>query len=581
MNQFLSRISQLQSVHDVMLLSPLGEPLFYACTTSPAGISQNTVTSWNTVIACLNATETADFVFETGHYYLLDTKIGHIVIGLTQTASLTKVRDACCGVKVKLKDSAVRKKTLLKLLADTDDIFKAHVIKLLVPFADEEVAQALTALLQKEKLMKADVRNKLLLFICRALGYCPSMAGLLSLRTFLTNHQTTGDSLPLEIKTAAQLAIHQLELSTASITAEATSQDEGREKTIFEKDVTVHQETKHISITDLPQEQQIVAAIEDGDTKQARALILLLIKTCSAKKQFDKAEQLRNWLIEIDSMALLEIVRAAEIIEEAQKASITQEHQTTWKELTTLLSPETFSALYHATTPKHFNDGEIIVRQGQLKHVLFFINSGRVQLFTRCQGSQTALNVLEQGTIFGAEAFFENSVWTISAKSMGAEVLILQDTQFQTLQDNFPSVETKLKLFCSRLPAHSKYFQKSKRTRRQFERKSLSCRVAITVLGPKGEDTGIHTKGELLDISTGGMSMSIHASQKHIAKRLLGKTIRVTISGGMYSGSVIGEGDIRAVRGFNLIGNQYSLHVEMHKQLSYKDIQQALTAGKE
>ena len=56
--------------------------------------------------------------------------------------------------------------------------------------------------------------------------------------------------------------------------------------------------------------------------------------------------------MQIDAMALREIIRAAEIIEQAKRASVNREFQHTWKELELALSSEEFSTLYHAMTPR-------------------------------------------------------------------------------------------------------------------------------------------------------------------------------------------------------------------------------------
>ena len=56
-------------------------------------------------------------------------------------------------------------------------------------------------------------------------------------------------------------------------------------------------------------------------------LWLAQIEICAHKKQFDMAEQLREWLIQADSTSLREIIRAAEIIEEQKNAAISDEYR--------------------------------------------------------------------------------------------------------------------------------------------------------------------------------------------------------------------------------------------------------------
>jgi hypothetical protein len=89
----------------------------------------------------------------------------------------------------------------------------------------------------------------------------------------------------------------------------------------------------------------------------------------------------REWLMDIDPMALAEVVRAGEIIDEAKIKSVDTDHLQVWKKLCETLTDEEFATLYHAAEHQIYRINDVIVSQGEVRPGLFFINSGTVKLF--------------------------------------------------------------------------------------------------------------------------------------------------------------------------------------------------------
>ena len=71
--------------------------------------------------------------------------------------------------------------------------------------------------------------------------------------------------------------------------------------------------------------------------------------------QFVQAQKLREWLIEIDSTAVGQILRASEIIEQEKVAAIDKGHLEIWSELYDILTTDEFSAVYYALKHKEFS----------------------------------------------------------------------------------------------------------------------------------------------------------------------------------------------------------------------------------
>ncbi|MEE4243568.1 MAG: PilZ domain-containing protein, partial [Desulfopila sp.] len=87
------------------------------------------------------------------------------------------------------------------------------------------------------------------------------------------------------------------------------------------------------------------------------------------------------------------------------------------------------------------------------------------------------------------------------------------------------------------------------------------------LLGKDGKETGVRFKGELFDISRGGVSFFMRVSKKKNADMLFGNKIRITLptGGGRqqdFSGIIV------AVRGHHVVSNEYSVHVRFASQLA-------------
>ena len=481
MNSFLNKIAQLDSIREVMLLSLQGDLLFCR-QVGMSVMASREIACWNEIINDLGRPSTAEFAFSKGHYYLHSTDVGYVIVGMTNEKSLKKIRIACENVREKLVDPIVRKRVLLKMLSESEEMTKPHLVNALNALADAPAARA------------ANLSTKV-----------------------------------------------------ASL-AEGSNSDE----------------------------MQVKALLGKGQKNQAVALIMQLITSNAKAKCFHKAEQLRDWLMQIDSMALVESIRAAEIIEQEKSASISDEYLLIWKELVNTLSPEEFASLYHAMTQKEYANGEMVVNQGEFHATLFFVNRGSVQVSAVSQGREVPLMVVRSGEILGSDTFFDVSVWTVNAVSKGASLSLLTWEKLHSQKESSPALHAKLRDFCARFTSPSKHFTTSSRTRRHFERKKAVGRATIVLLDQNGREAGLVVKGELLDISTGGAAISLRFSKKKSAAALLGKKIRVNIRPDAAPITVLCIGKVMAVRCHDFIGNDYSLHIEFDHELSSAEIQKVV-----
>ena len=115
---------------------------------------------------------------------------------------------------------------------------------------------------------------------------------------------------------------------------------------------------------------------------------------------------MRSRIFEIDDMALGEIIRSGEIIEEEKNQSIDGNHREIWAGLYDSLSTEEANALYFAFTKAVYESGETIFHLGDRKPRLYFFNSGRAKIVYYQEGREVLLKTVNPGEFAGEDTFF-------------------------------------------------------------------------------------------------------------------------------------------------------------------------------
>jgi len=577
MNTFLSKISRLSSIQEVLFISTRGELLFLN-SKNDSNKSDDNVSTWNAIIDSLNSPIEAEFFFEKGGYYLHYTDIGYVVVGMNGFSSLKNIKSACANLQAKLSDPTICIKVLLTMLDEADDTLKPQLVTALFPFANNNISEKLLVLLGKEAEFDPAIRSKLLVNIFQILGQCGSPSAQHALKKLLKEHSSSRIALENEARYAAQVALAQLDLEISPESKTAHPRKEVLSKNVQTDrapSVNPPSPSENGYAAQVPKGQRILDLLNQSTKGEAIALVLEQIEICAGKKQFDMAEQLREWLIEIDSSSLREIIRAAEIIEEEKKASISDEQLGIWRKLVSTLSTEDYSSLYHSMIHKQYNNGEIVVQQGEYISTLFFVNSGRVQLYSANQEGEYALKVVEAGEIFGAETFFDISIWTMSAKSLGADLSLLTWDRLLKLKEGNPALQTKLMGFCSQFKLTNVAFNKASTTRRKFERIKVSGKVAVSLLTKAGDASQLGLKGTLMDISKGGLAFSLRFSKKKNAIALLQRNLKVTVRTVFSNESLQRNGVVKAVKCHDYVGNHYTIHMKFDEELSNEEVYQA------
>ncbi|MGI9569963.1 MAG: Crp/Fnr family transcriptional regulator, partial [Desulfobulbia bacterium] len=456
MKSFLNKIAQLSSVQQLMLLDLEGSVL-YSFPPDSSNNGSNKASDWRQVIEDLGNSETADFAFENGRFYLIRLDFGNLLVGVNHDEHVKTIKEGCETVRDKLRDDSIRRNVLIRMFTEHRKAIKPRYIRVLKSVAGPEVAHVLMPFLNSVDLLPPDSRDSLVSVTCQALGVCRTKEALEALQGYLKNQENSKGEDSEAIR-SAQIAITQLELDNVDQPSQTSTLDLPDN---IQDNPTITNDQKELS----PDDRQIQNLLQQDKKTEAISLIMDLIRDNAEKKDFGQAERYRQMLLDTDSMALREIISAAEIIEEEKSSSINELLISTWEDLIRELSLEEFSALYYATRPRNSASEEIIAEQGDFLSSLFFVNSGRVQLYTNNNGRDTPFKTVEQGEIFGADSFFDISVWTYNAKSLGASLSILTWKRLASLNKDYPALQKNLLDYCSRFRTDSAYFGKPSTSR--------------------------------------------------------------------------------------------------------------------
>ncbi len=324
------------------------------------------------------------------------------------------------------------------------------------------------------------------------------------------------------------------------------------------------------------EEKLVETYLQEHKKEQAVDLLFDLIIKHTQTGNFTKAEALRERLFEVDSMALNEIVKSAEIIETAKLAAMNQAHKETWSHLYNILTKEEKIALYYAMKTAAYEPGQIIFQQGEMNANLYLINAGQAKLFYYKDKHAILLNTLGPGDIAGEDTFFTNSTCTTSVMAHSAvKINFIEKTVLRKWQAEAPNLVNKLQDYCAKLEPIKELLQQKELERRAHPRYAVSGSATIKILDKP--DSKIF-KGDLSDISASGVSFVMNTSPQ-AAEGLLGcdLNLKFTLLGDFPEVSVDQAGRIVGVHG--QMFNEYYINVKWEQPLDDQLINRIKSSG--
>ncbi len=315
-------------------------------------------------------------------------------------------------------------------------------------------------------------------------------------------------------------------------------------------------------------EELVDRYLEKGQKEAAVKLLFDLVSRYAKIKNFAKAEALRDKLFDVDPMALSEITKAAEIIEEEKSESIDQDHRQIWSGLYDSLSSDEANVLFYALEEAVYDTDHIVFNQGQYNSNLYLIDQGSLKLIYRQGRKEFLLKTLEQGSIAGEDTFLPIAVCTTSLVTISRVKLhLLKQGVIKEWKDKYPALASRLNDYCNKFENVNVLIEEKGLDRRVYKRIDASGGVQAQILGSSGSPVGKPFKGEMRDLSMGGACLQIKASGHESARLLLGRKLNLQFMPPEdLSTNMIDQGSTVVGVGYHLF-NDYSIHVKFEKLL--------------
>jgi hypothetical protein len=476
-----------------------------------------------------------------------------------------------CVVKLAGRAMKVR---LLDGLGAVNDSLKIYIIRMLAEFdgKDESILSALCDLAEERSAHPADSDNDLLSAVIAALGAFPSQRSIDMLGYLRRQYENCPESDNL------LLQIHQtLKKVTPRLRHNQRSPASQQETVSFESDPVQKQIAYNKAIKT---EEAVRKLLRQGDSKGAGKLLYEHALAAGRERDFVTAEMLRDRILEVDPMALAELVELGEWIEEQKTALIGDHHLEIWSNLYEEMTTEEFTALYQELRREEYRKGDLIVEAGESDVSLYFLNSGYISLNCIIGGNEHFLKRMGPGDVLGSEQFFSASVWTVSLRALShVEVQVLDHDAFTALTDIFPELGQKLLRYCDRYAKIPELLKMSGDDRREYPRFSLTLSTQNYLRDPYGTKGARQFCGELVDISRNGLAFAVRLSSRSSARLLLGRPIVSVIQAGGES-LVQCFGIVVGVRTQDAVVMKFTVHVKLAKKIDDSVFKRIVSMGR-
>jgi len=461
---------------------------------------------------------------------------------------------------------STRKQFLLKALKSVPPQLTGHVIALLGDIPDDSLVVPLADLLDKASINQSKCGTGLQVTTCQALGKIGSVKAIPILKKIIANNTIPGTNTEEQkndvILQAAQQALQHIQHGSMQTLR----------KTRVKKVMGLPMAADHISA----KEAAIIRIAMTGDKKKALRKLFDLIRQCAANKDFQNAERLRERLYEIAPLALNAIIQSAEVIERARSGVVGPGFLQIWSDMRQELSAREFSAIYHELKNRSLQAEEILVKQGTANNELFFINHGSIKVSYKQDEREIFIKSLSAGEIVG-ENFFNASVWTVSLRALTpSRISVLSRSSFSRWHEEFPGLKGKLEAFCKRSNNVHDLLDQKGLSRRISVRYQLARKVQVQMTDGSGKRIGRAFRGELSDISKGGLALLIGMAEQENGRLLLGREMQVAIPVGGKHGQLQIQGQVQAVHPSKPPAIEVLLHIVFHDELEQEALQTIL-----
>ncbi len=279
---------------------------------------------------------------------------------------------------------------------------------------------------------------------------------------------------------------------------------------------------------DLSEMEQVDRYVTAGNPEAAASFLVESITRHARDKDFISAESLRDKLYDVAPMALNEIVKANQIIEEEKGRSIDAQHLKLWAGLYDTLEGDESGEFYYAMKPVSIKAGLPVYEKGNLDSNLYFLQKGQVNMvhWDNTRDQEVVLKKISPGEFFNQDAFFSFTVTTSTMiASHDSELTFLEKSCLNNWEKKFAGLGPKLQSYCRNGESMYDLAKKAGIELRTDPRILTSLPALIQFVDPAGKPQKKPFKVSLFDIAVGGTSFELKLMRKSEADQILGQHI--------------------------------------------------------
>jgi len=316
-------------------------------------------------------------------------------------------------------------------------------------------------------------------------------------------------------------------------------------------------------------EKLVEQYLQENNIEAAVQLLVKSIVKYAGEHKFDRAESLRDRLIEVDSMAVNEIVKTGEVIETEKSDAIDKDHLAIWADFYERLTAEETNVLFYGMKLEKHPADHVIYQQGEKRSRLYFIDEGRLKMFYRQADKAILLKTIGPGDIFGEDTFFFSDAFCTTSVITDSPVklYVLLKNELDKLNSKTPSLESKLNDYCSSLESVADLLKAKNLERRVDKRLNSPGKILVQILNDSNQPAAKPFKAELLDISVSGLAFLMKTTQKAPAM-LLGRNLNMKLT----FGELASDLEINCVGSVVAVNSEpfheYVVHADFNKNLT-------------
>lgn len=210
-----------------------------------------------------------------------------------------------------------------------------------------------------------------------------------------------------------------------------------------------------------------------------------------------------------------------------EKPTVKKKHRVFWAELYDRLTDYEANSLDSVMDRASFRPGQIIYKQGGINRNLYLFELGQAKHIYTQHGRETFIKKIKPGNIAGEDNFFHDSCCTTTL--IAIDKVIVRFTSADRLKeaiDAYDGLEEKIKAFCAREVKICDLLKRNAQDRRQHQRVPFQGPILIKPVDTSLAAPAKSLRGEIRDVSCGGMAVVVKLDDRQQAQALLGNNFK-------------------------------------------------------